>query len=62
MTKILYMTECSDGDIRVRGGNSTLGRVEICSENVWGTICDDDWDDSDAAVACRQLGYSATGN
>lgn len=37
------------------------GRLEICNNNVWGTICDDFFGALDAQVACRQLGFSTTG-
>ena len=34
------------------------GRVEICINETWGTICDDFWETNDASVACQALGYS----
>ena len=49
--------QCEDGDIRLV--DSTLlnqGRIEVCSSNVWGTVCNDFFDVNDAIVACRQLG------
>ena len=50
---------CTQGDIRlVAGSASNEGRVEICNNNEWGSVCDSGWDINDARVACRQAGYS----
>ena len=54
---------CSTGDLRLAGsGTSSMqGRVELCNNNQWGTVCDDSWGTPDATVVCVQLGYSRTG-
>ena len=50
---------CTQGDIRLVAGSATNeGRVEVCNNNMWGSVCDQGWDISDARVACRHAGYS----
>lgn len=53
---------CSDGEVQLVGGTGRHeGRVEVCFNETWGTICDDGWGVADAQVVCRQLGYQAEG-
>ena len=48
---------CTHGELRLVGGAVAHleGRVEICINNAWGTVCDNKFSSEDAQVVCRQL-------
>lgn len=55
-------SNCSDGDLRIVGGYSrNEGRVEVCINKAWGTVCDHGWNSDDANVVCGQLGFLNNG-
>ena len=50
--------ECTGNSIRlVDGYVANEGRVELCVNGVWGSVCGDGWDATDAHIACIQLGH-----
>ena len=58
----LHTAPCTTGRLRLVGGNiENEGRVEICVNNIWGTVCDNSWGSAEASVVCLQLGYSTHG-
>ena len=53
---------CREGDVKFGDGRSSYeGRIEVCHNNVWGTVCNHNFDRRESAVVCRQLGLPYTG-
>ena len=54
---------CVDGSVSLVSDveHSSLQLVEMCSEGVWSPVCDYNWTVSDAAVVCKESGYSKQG-
>ena len=59
---------CTHGDLQLANSMndsielSNEGRVEVCVNNLWSTVCDAAFSSRDAIVACRQLNYDGAGN
>ena len=52
----------SDPAVRLVNGSSVYnGRLEVCANGYYGTVCQSDWTVEDATVVCRQLGYATFG-
>ena len=50
---------CQPGTIQlVSGQPEGTGLVQVCLDRSWTYVCGSGWSNVDAAVACRQLGYS----
>ncbi|XP_030253884.1 deleted in malignant brain tumors 1 protein-like isoform X2 [Sparus aurata] len=50
---------CSDSIRLVNGNSLCSGRLEVKSNQRWSSVCEDDFDQQDAEVVCRELGCGA---
>ena len=57
-------SNCTTGGVRLVGSEEgDEGRLEVCVNGAWGTVCRDEFDSSEAAVACHSLGgFNESGN
>ena len=52
---VLLAPACDDGQVRLMNRTQPImnkGRVEICYNNTYGTICDDFFDEVAASIVC----------
>lgn len=54
--------DCTTGDVHlVNGPSPNKGRVEVCINHAWASICSSSFDREEANVVCGQLGYLKNG-
>lgn len=59
--------DCKDGELQLVGGEDSdgtrQGRLEICFNRAWGTVCNESFSYPDARTACNQLvGFEREGS
>ena len=60
---IIYLVEpITNGTLRLLGSDLPHeGRLEVFINHQWVRVCDDGWNEADAGVVCRQLGFGSSG-
>ena len=60
---ITESTNCQNGDVRLVGGTFVAeGRLEVCTNGIWGSVCGTGFNTIDAYVVCKELGLGLSGN
>ena len=58
---LIVPEDCTDGSVQLVDGIEQEGRVEVCVNGVWGSVCGEGWDRTDALVVCKQMGFPDLG-
>ena len=67
---VLISVICDDGYVRLVNDTTqsilikdtlSQGRVEVCRDGAFMTVCDSGWNNIDASVLCSELGFSKYG-
>ena len=60
---VTNQSNCTDGDIQLVGGsNKYEGRIEVCVNQAWGTVCSYNQNNNVGKVVCGQIGAQTLGN
>ena len=52
---------CETGDVCLVNGPRMAGRLEVCFNGLWGTVCKwQQWSRLHASVVCRELGFNSS--
>ena len=59
---LLEFANCEEGAVRLKDGDiEQEGRIEVCANDIWGSICGDGFDFTDAYVVCKELDLGVSG-
>ena len=59
---MIHVIECEEQSMRLEDGRTpTEGRLEVCIEGQWGTVCEKNFNKVEARITCRQLGFEGGG-
>ena len=57
MPAATLLSDCTERALRLVGGSTDReGRVEVCVDGRWGTVCGERWGDTEAGLVCARLG------